>query len=184
MQNLISIDTKYIKRIFDLKGSEVDRLTKNIEKVSKLQALKDLDFKWMKKIDHDLIQVNPAHTELIEDALTKDLVMLADLGLMDYSLLLIIVDNSYKQADDREEIEKLFSEPKLIRKIIPSINGKYVYIIGIIDYLQTYNFKKAIEHKFKKIVHDDKASAVDPKLYAYRMKKFLSRHLLGLETTN
>lgn len=181
MQNLISIDTKYIKRIFDLKGSEVDRLTKNIEKVNKMQALKDQDFKWMKKVDDDLIHISHDHADLINDSLVKDLCMLADLGLMDYSLLLIIVDKSSNNQDDKNELERIFSEPRLIRKVFPSSNGKYVYIIGIIDYLQKYNFKKALEHKVKKIVHDDRASAVDPKLYAYRMKKFLSRHLLDLD---
>ena len=50
MQNLNIIEKKYIKRIFDLKGSMTDRYTKNIEKVDKMQALKDRDFLWIKKV--------------------------------------------------------------------------------------------------------------------------------------
>ena len=54
MQNLNIIKKQYVKRIFDLKGSTVDRITKNIEKTDKMTALKDLDFLWMKKIYSDV----------------------------------------------------------------------------------------------------------------------------------
>ncbi len=55
MQNLININPNHIKRIFDLKGSRVDRVTKNIEKCSKMKALKDLDYLWMIDIEEDVI---------------------------------------------------------------------------------------------------------------------------------
>lgn len=54
MQNLITINKKHIKRIFDLKGSRVERITKNIEKCDKMRALKDLDYLWMIKIEEDV----------------------------------------------------------------------------------------------------------------------------------
>jgi hypothetical protein len=54
MQNLISLKKAHIKRIFDLKGSRVERITKNIEKCDKLRALKDLDYLWMIKIEEDV----------------------------------------------------------------------------------------------------------------------------------
>lgn len=50
MQNLNIIDRKFVNRIFDLKGSHVDRKTKNIYKVDKMQALKDQDLLWMKPL--------------------------------------------------------------------------------------------------------------------------------------
>lgn len=50
MQNLNVIDRKFVKRVFDLKGSYVDRRTKNLEKVDKMQALKDQDFLWIKPL--------------------------------------------------------------------------------------------------------------------------------------
>lgn len=179
MQNLIIVDPKHIKRIFDLKGSEVDRLTKNIEYVDKLQALKDQDFRWMKKVDDQLISFNVHQKDLIEEALVKDLSMLADCDLMDYSILLVIIENydSDSESTIKDELEEIFKEPRLIRKVFPSDNGKYIYIIGLIDFLQKYNLKKAIEHRLKRIVHDDKASAVDSKLYAFRMHKFFQRHV-------
>lgn len=50
MQNLSIIDKKHINRIFDLKGSEIDRITKNVEKVDRMVALKEAEFLWMKKV--------------------------------------------------------------------------------------------------------------------------------------
>jgi hypothetical protein len=58
MQNLMNFDHKHIKRIFDLKGSRVDRITKNIEKCPKTKALKDLDYLWMKDIEEDVKLLN------------------------------------------------------------------------------------------------------------------------------
>ena len=48
------IDKLSIKRIFDLKGSRVERKTKNIEKCDNLKTLKDLDFLWMTKVEDDV----------------------------------------------------------------------------------------------------------------------------------
>jgi len=48
------IDKTFIKRIFDLKGSRVERKTKNIEKCDNLKTLKDLDFLWMTKVEDDV----------------------------------------------------------------------------------------------------------------------------------
>jgi len=54
MENLMVIDRISIKRIFDLKGSRVDRKTKNIERCDNLKTLKDLDFLWMTKVEDDV----------------------------------------------------------------------------------------------------------------------------------
>ena len=50
MQNLNVIDSKYIQRIFDLKGSMIDRKTKNLQKTSNTTALKDQDLFMAKNI--------------------------------------------------------------------------------------------------------------------------------------
>ena len=61
MQNLLifpnSVNKKinqHIKRLFDLKGSKVDRFTKNIQKMDKFKTFKDLDFEWMTKVDTEV----------------------------------------------------------------------------------------------------------------------------------
>ena len=55
MENLMVVEKLSIKRIFDLKGSRVERKTKNIEKCDNLKTLKDLDFLWMSKVEEDVI---------------------------------------------------------------------------------------------------------------------------------
>lgn len=54
MQNLMPFSSSHIKRIFDLKGSRVKRVTKNIEKYDKMKTLKDLDYLWMIKIEEEV----------------------------------------------------------------------------------------------------------------------------------
>ena len=55
MQNLICVDKLYIKRIFDLKGSQVGRKTKNVENVDKMKALKEEEFIWMKNLNKNVL---------------------------------------------------------------------------------------------------------------------------------
>ena len=50
MQNIMVINPQYIQRVFDLKGSMVDRKTKNLEKTPNTTALKDQDLFMAKKI--------------------------------------------------------------------------------------------------------------------------------------
>jgi hypothetical protein len=58
MENLMVVNRSLIKRIYDLKGSIFKRKTKNIEKVSNLKTLKDLDFLWMKQVDPEVNNFN------------------------------------------------------------------------------------------------------------------------------
>ena len=53
--------------------------------------------------------------------------------------------------------------------------------MAIIDYLQTFNFEKWSESKFKILVlrrEPTLISAIDPELYAERFIKFMSNELL------
>jgi hypothetical protein len=56
-----------------------------------------------------------------------------------------------------------------------SANGRYIYHLGIIDYLQDFNMDKIIENKFKIMVNKTGAeiSAVEPSRYASRYLKFM-----------
>lgn len=57
MENLMVVDKLSIKNIFDLKGSRVERVTKNIEKCDNLKTLKDLDFLWMTNVYEDVTTI-------------------------------------------------------------------------------------------------------------------------------
>ena len=53
---------------------------------------------------------------------------------MDYSLLLIIIEAN-NSPEDQDELELMFREPRMIRRIFRSESKKYIYCLGIIDYL-------------------------------------------------
>lgn len=60
------------------------------------------------------------------------------------------------------------------RHTFMSDNGKYIYHLGIIDYLQDFNWDKYGEHKFKSLQNDGtKISAVPPDMYCERFFEFM-----------
>jgi len=70
------------------------------------------------------------------------------------------------------EIESEFqgSRHKFLSK-----SGRYIYHIGIIDYLQEFNFDKKLENRLKVFLNKEGAqiSAIQPKPYATRYMKFM-----------
>jgi hypothetical protein len=55
-----------------------------------------------------------------------------------------------------------------------SDNGKYIYHIGIIDYLQNFGWEKRGEHELKALQNDGtKISAVPPDMYKERYFRFM-----------
>ena len=94
---------------------------------------------------------------------------------MDYSLLLIIVHFPTPDDPNYENIINLFGDRRCHRRIFKSENKKYLYIMGIIDYLQKFNLAKFLENKYKSILYGDEiryVSAVDPTIYSQRMFEF------------
>ena len=64
---------------------------------------------------------------------------------------------------------------KKTRHTYLSETGKYIYHMGIIDYLQSFTLEKNLENKIKTLIHKEGAeiSAVKPKRYARRFLKFM-----------
>lgn len=186
MQNLMLIPVNKILRVFDLKGSKVDRKTKHLHNTSKTKALKDLDFLWMKKTN-GIADFSEDAIEKIETTMESDLSLLRDLNLMDYSFLLIVVAFPKPDDPDYPIIINLFGDPKYCCKIIKSRTSKYIYCYGIIDYLQEFNTKKFLENKYKSVLYGKNikyVSAVDPTNYSERMKTFFKENVLVSNTTN
>lgn len=107
--------------------------------------------------------------------LAQDVGVLRELNVMDYSLLLIIVHFPNVEAPNYEDIINLFGDRRCCRRIFKSDNKKYIYIMGIIDYLQKFNVAKFLENKYKTILYGDEiryVSAVDPTIYSERMFEF------------
>ena len=109
-----------------------------------------------------------------------DLRMLREVSVMDYSLLLIIIYFPKETDPDYQSIFNLFADLKYCRRIFKSNNKKYIYILGIIDYLQKFNVAKFFENKYKSIVYGNEikyVSAVDPMIYSDRMLEFAKSHI-------
>ncbi len=61
-----------------------------------------------------------------------------------------------------------------------SRSGRYIYHLGIIDYLQDFNFEKIMENRFKVFIHKEGAqiSAIEPKGYATRYLNFMKEKVI------
>lgn len=180
MQNLMLFPEDNIYRVFDLKGSRVDRKTKDVKNVPILRALKDLDFMWMNETS-GIADFSDDAVERIDSTLEYDLALLRDLNLMDYSFLLIIVKFPSQDDPNYSSIIDLFGDPKYYSKILKSRTSKFIYCFGIIDYLQEFNTKKFLENKYKSVLYGENikyVSAVDPTNYAERMRTFFKDSVL------
>ena len=84
-----------VQRVFDLKGSTVDRKTKLTKKTSSHKTLKDENFVALnRKAKADLVVMFESDRTFIEHQLKKDSNFLMGLNIMDYSLLLCIEKRS------------------------------------------------------------------------------------------
>lgn len=62
-----------------------------------------------------------------------------------------------------------------------SANGRYIYHLAIIDYLQAYNFEKKAENFVKVWLYyrdEYKISAVNPNMYMKRFFKFMKDNVV------
>jgi hypothetical protein len=184
MQNLEAFDNKYRQYVFDLKGSTFQRRTKNITK-GKNSTLKDLDFTWIKRVNKQLINFSKEAKNTLLKQVKQDINMLCCNNLMDYSLLLIIYKfPENKKSESYIQLTELFKNELYKNRIFKSENQTYVYIIGIIDYLQEYNCKKFSEKSIKTCLYwnkRDKISAQKPIIYAERFAMFLNDEVLSQE---
>ena len=146
--------------IFDLKGSKVGRMIKDIldpRQPPKGIALKDVNFEEF----GFKISLKSEDRDLLIQSLIEDLKVLRDCGMMDYSLLLAIKEGTMSQEENRLSFVDL--------------NG-YIVTIGIIDLLQDYSFSKQGEKAVKSLFNDSKeVSSVDPEQYFIRISTYLKR---------
>eukprot|EP01119_Soliformovum_irregulare_P025449 TRINITY_DN9430_c0_g1_i1.p1 TRINITY_DN9430_c0_g1~~TRINITY_DN9430_c0_g1_i1.p1 ORF type:complete len:356 (+),score=81.30 TRINITY_DN9430_c0_g1_i1:64-1068(+) len=150
--------------MYDLKGSSVGREVPE-EKRKKGSVLKDNDllrlqhqFHFPQQIKHDVFQV-----------LAQDCHWLCDHARMDYSFLVGVEE----VQSDVMNIKKGHTE---FDGGIASEDGKFIYYLGIIDFLQKYNTKKKLAGAFKSLRHKkEELSTVEPAFYSNRFQKFLEK---------
>ena len=149
-----------------VEGLFSDRLT-NLLKRNK-QTLLDNDFVWLQSHFNSFgLFLKDKDIAEIHKSLKADCEYLSQNDLMDYSILIGI-----------EKIKDNLVENK-VYKTFMSENGKFVYHISIIDYLQKYNFTKKSENFIKvNLLRKENHSYIDPGAYARRFLKFMSRQVL------
>lgn len=145
------IDTSY-----DLKGSYVDRGGN-----SKSTVNRDCDLK------ENILLSTPLRDRLLEQ-LSSDSLFLSELNLMDYSLLLGVHEkDNYCTESGKFDIPDGMSTLCQFE----SKDGKTLYSVGMIDFLQEYNLKKKLERFFKIVLlckDSEGISVINPRKYQDR----------------
>ncbi|CAD8072993.1 unnamed protein product [Paramecium primaurelia] len=178
MKNIsLGIPRNQILRTYDMKGSEYDRevlANKPSSDLSKM-TLKDLDFF---KIETQ-IWIEESISKKLNQSLINDAKFLERQQLIDYSLLIMIIDWNQKET----QLQKYLDGQQI--NIIPSIKEKGIYYhIAIIDYLQQWNVNKSLERKTKKIITMNMqldTSAQEPNIYGKRFQDKLINRIVPLK---
>jgi hypothetical protein len=149
--------------------------------LNKLGLLKDEDFQRIHKalyVDMD----SKMEVEMLNASLEKDVNFLTSLNIMDYSLFIVVLhaptedplfrdSHTERQDSDSEEengkssnngssyTEKQANLSKAISSLVDSNKyvlysrkRKFIYLVGLIDYLQKYIRKKKLERLGKQLV--------------------------------
>lgn len=179
MENISLVPNKYILRRYDLKGSTHDRDALKGSPIESLEkpidkTLKDLNFlKYEKNI-----RVNETICATISEAVEKDAEFFQAQGIMDYSLMLFVIDRKKLLLDAIEDPEL----NKFVELVIPEWPDSQGlgYRLGIIDYLQVFNTQKLLELNLKRIKavnYNVDISAQPPDFYARRFSAFVRKSL-------
>lgn len=185
MRNATGVPSSFIPRKYDTKGSTVDREVlvgrHFVQKqfINEKKTLKDIDFlNYEKKI-----YVSEALSKSLREMLEQDADFLSSLRLMDYSLVIFIIDK-------KKITEELGGMPMSARyhelcSLDDTEDSDLVYNLAIIDYLQEYDCGKVLENRYKrskaavfKCVWRLDISSQPPEVYARRFKSFV-RNIVG-----
>ena len=171
MENLFrGIPKTAILRKYDLKGSKFARKILADYKKFEADYLAPHD-KVLKDQDFDRIE---RHAQLADDAAKKlllqrvqaDLRFFEHFKLIDYSLIMAVVD--------REKFGELPASPNY--RILPSRDPRICFVVGIIDVLQKYTWKKYFERLFKRLARCKPSldtSSQPPAAYSKRFYEYM-----------
>lgn len=149
-QNVFTNTDKFILRKYDLKGSTYKRQTlmnligenRIAQKMKIKEILKDIDFQ---NIERNFY-MRDSDRSIIVNQLEKDSKFFKNVGLMDYSLLLGIIDCEKLNENEMAELKRLKHD-----KVYFVEDKKIAVTFGIIDYFQMYNMQKLGEKYSRKI---------------------------------
>jgi 1-phosphatidylinositol-4-phosphate 5-kinase len=175
MENVAPIDSSLVIRRFDLKGSLAGRETKQLNLTEKTKTLKDKDFLDLQHGGQHFVNFDNKSRIIISDIIEYDIELLRNCNIMDYSFFITVAENN-----DFELNRSLVNNRQYY-----SNDSKYIYFIGIIDYLTRFDKIKQIENSFKSFMNNktkDTISAVNPVLYADRYYSFITKEVLNIKT--
>jgi 1-phosphatidylinositol-4-phosphate 5-kinase len=214
----------FITERFDLKGSTVGRECSQEERRSKgaNAVLKDLDLK--REVEDELKTANEGdrnrkrtisrhgicigwkHKLALMAQLERDVDLLCRCNVLDYSLLVGVVDMETTKGGRRIKESSRACIPRCIQSLfrwmdfpmpyygaemtpvdggaLSSLRGtrkgkQVIYYLGVIDFLQPWTVKKRLERDLKGLAGYDKSaiSCVAPTDYADRFLKFFDAHV-------
>lgn len=183
MNNLLPSTIKMHQK-YDLKGSTYKRKASSYERSKSSPTFKDLDFMEHHKEGFTL---EPPIYDALMKTIAADLRVLESFKIMDFSLLVGV--HNLDLAQDSTPIEPINIETLGETDswgAIPAKNSKgenLLLFMGIIDILQSYRFKKKLEHTFKSMIHDgDSISVHKPSYYCKRFQEFMATRVLRSAT--
>ena len=180
MNNINHCPQACLCRKYDLKGSTVGRRTVKDDDVPRSElikhgTLKELDFE---KYENKL-SLREDLKENFLNVVQKDADFLQSLGLLDYSLMLYVIDKTlctHQEKNGNNSGERENSSNKYKLSCFESMKDDVYYRVGIIDYLTEYGIKKKLEVFFKKLLAlnpNRNISAQQPKFYAERFVDYV-----------
>ena len=157
---------------YDLKGSSANRYIKEKENGRVL-----MDTNFIEDFCGEPLPLDQKIYTLFLCSISNDTKICRTMGVIDYSLLCVIVDYN---ADDANNNKK-DNENKCIFDQNDS-EGKVKYIrLGVLDYFRKYTWDKQLETLGKTIMHKFTApTVISPKKYDERLYKKLSSYFIGI----
>jgi len=182
MKNISGFSSSFVESIYDMKGSTYDReVLRNLSEAAdglKKGVLKDLDFEKFEKKLHIRQDIR---TDLINQ-IEMDALFFRSVKLIDYSFMVFCINKRKYIHETRAVPEDGFVTKNplaSLEKLDMMGNGTGMfYHMGIVDYLQPYNFSKFMEKWIKKVKKFDTnldTSSQNPQVYSARFIRFIKK---------
>ena len=174
MENIAPINNISVIRKYDLKGSLIGRQTKQLNLSEKTKTLKDKDFIDLKSTNNHFLNFENKNSVIISETLQYDIEILRNANIMDYSFFITVAENNGININQCLVNNRQFFSKDL----------KYIYFLGIIDYLTVFDKLKKMENTYKSLINytnRNTISAVNPVDYSNRFYKFILREVLNIK---
>ena len=113
--------------------------------------------------------------ESFNNVIKSDAAFFAKTNIIDYSLLLGEILTPLDELEDLIEEDRNLTHGVYIST--ESEHGRKAYVIGIIDPLTGFTFKKGMEFRFKQLRYGMEMSCVPPDEYSKRFSDFMTTEI-------